>query len=268
MTPRQHSELGARPPGSVPAWGPPVFLALIVLHVLQSVALYRGGTTPEEWTALSPRAQDGLGIFRKNACHACHQVHGLGGFLGPDLTNVIRRRTPEEIGQVITSGRRQMPAFALNESDLEALTAYVTELDRTGTSTAAWRLPAVDAVHWPTRFAFTPGRTANAPPAVRRGEELVNASGCVSCHRPFTVGVAGAPDLTLTRSRRDRRDANSQIAAGRGAMPGFSHLSPEQRRDMVEYVWWLGEHRARLARGIAGPGPEFRWGDVPWFTIR
>lgn len=249
----------------IPRWGSRVFAGLIGLYVAQTAALYVGG--PDERAVLSAPARVGLALFRRHACQSCHQVHGLGGFLGPDLTNVVRRRSEEEIATVLANGRRQMPRFRLTDSEVEALVSYLEEIDRTGLSTASWRPASIAAVDWPREFAF--GRSAGTwlPERVREGEALLRASGCGACHRPFAAGVAGAPDLTLARSRRSREQALAQIESGSGAMPGFPHLSAAERGALVDYVWWIGAQRARLAREVAGPAPRFRWSEVPWFAI-
>ncbi|MCH7870146.1 MAG: c-type cytochrome, partial [Planctomycetes bacterium] len=41
-------------------------------------------------------AKSGLAIWRENNCQACHQIYGYGGFLGPDLTNLMDRRPDED----------------------------------------------------------------------------------------------------------------------------------------------------------------------------
>ncbi len=37
---------------------------------------------------LSQKGIRGEDIWLKNNCNSCHQLYGLGGYLGPDLTNV------------------------------------------------------------------------------------------------------------------------------------------------------------------------------------
>lgn len=63
---------------------------------------------------------------------ACHQVFGLGGYLGPDLTNVYSRRDEAYIRAFLQHGSAVMPDFQLSDNDMEALVAYLQILDQSG----------------------------------------------------------------------------------------------------------------------------------------
>lgn len=85
------------------------------LYAFQSVALHRGGPSAREGRTLSPLASRGEAPYRAHACHACHACHqlrGHGGFLGPDLTGAAARVSPDDLAQLLDTGRRQMPPFA------------------------------------------------------------------------------------------------------------------------------------------------------------
>ncbi len=75
-------------------------------------------------------------------CVACHQTYGLGGYLGPDLTNVMERRPAVYVRAVLRDGIREMPAFQLSEQEIEQLIAFLRYLDTTGRFPAqGWPLP-------------------------------------------------------------------------------------------------------------------------------
>lgn len=79
---------------------------------------------------------EGRLVWQKNNCHTCHQLYGLGGYLGPDLTNVYSKTEKNEayIKAIIQSGVRQMPAFKLSEKEMNALLAFLKDTDATGTA--------------------------------------------------------------------------------------------------------------------------------------
>lgn len=81
-------------------------------------------------------ASNGRLVFQKYNCHTCHQIYGLGGYLGPDLTNVFSRRQENEdyLKAIIHSGVRQMPAFDVSEVEMNELITFLKNLDATGTA--------------------------------------------------------------------------------------------------------------------------------------
>lgn len=84
---------------------------------------------------LSGRAMEGQRIWQANNCSACHQLYGLGGYLGPDLTNVCSApgKGPAYVRAMVTGGMKSMPLFEFTEAQKDALTAFLEDVDRTGT---------------------------------------------------------------------------------------------------------------------------------------
>jgi ubiquinol-cytochrome c reductase cytochrome b subunit len=72
----------------------------------------------------------GLDVFNKQGCTACHQVHGVGGHTGPDLSKAGFRWEPADIErQIVTPKDTRMPAYDhLSPEALDALLAYLTSL--------------------------------------------------------------------------------------------------------------------------------------------
>ena len=82
------------------------------------------------------QAADGRLIWQKYNCQSCHQLFGLGGFLGPDLTNTISQPAKGEkyIRAMIQSGIKQMPAFKIPENELNELMEFLKSTDASGVS--------------------------------------------------------------------------------------------------------------------------------------
>jgi nitric oxide reductase subunit C len=78
-------------------------------------------------------ARHGQRVFQDNNCIACHQFYGLGGYMGPDLTNVIRNRGEAYSRAFITAGTQRMPTFNLSMEETDALIAFLAFVDQTGT---------------------------------------------------------------------------------------------------------------------------------------
>lgn len=106
------------------------FLAFTGL-VATSITEYTRG---QEYNNAS--AQSGKLIFQKYNCTACHQVYGLGGYMGPDLTNVMSCSGKGEpyVRALLKSGTGRMPDFNLLKKEVDDLVAYLNYLDHTGIS--------------------------------------------------------------------------------------------------------------------------------------
>lgn len=73
-------------------------------------------------------------VWQQYNCNACHQVYGLGGYLGPDLTNAYSLKGPDYIKAFLKSGTATMPNFHLNEEEIKDLLAYLQNVDVSGKS--------------------------------------------------------------------------------------------------------------------------------------
>ena len=82
---------------------------------------------------LTPEAKRGKLLFQKHNCTACHQFFGLGGYMGPDLTNVISSKG--EIGAkyaaaMIKMGSQKMPNLHLTDDEVNCLVAFLSYVDK------------------------------------------------------------------------------------------------------------------------------------------
>lgn len=79
-------------------------------------------------------AMEGKKIWQQKNCAACHQIYGLGGFLGPDLTNIYSAtgKGPSYIKAFVRAGTNVMPSFEMSEAELEYLIAFLETVDASG----------------------------------------------------------------------------------------------------------------------------------------
>lgn len=73
-------------------------------------------------------------VWQNNNCQSCHQLYGLGGYLGPDLTNVISHPKKGEVllRALVKTGTKQMPAFTLTENEMQELIEFLKATDASG----------------------------------------------------------------------------------------------------------------------------------------
>lgn len=114
-----------------------VFLMLMCCFMLYSFSIY---FKPASSAGVSQeKAKQGRLVWQKYNCQACHQLYGLGGYLGPDLTNVMG--TPHKdktyIAAMLKSGIRQMPAFHIEQEEFEQLIAFLQSTNASGTASPA-----------------------------------------------------------------------------------------------------------------------------------
>jgi mono/diheme cytochrome c family protein len=69
----------------------------------------------------------GAEIFANNSCAHCHGAAGIGGDIGPDLSNVGKRMNKAAIARQIHDGGQGMPPFGdqLTAMQIDDLVAYL-----------------------------------------------------------------------------------------------------------------------------------------------
>ncbi|MFQ6005402.1 MAG: c-type cytochrome [Woeseia sp.] len=107
-------------------------MTLCLAFVPYSAYVYTRGTEALHVAPMTSQARYGQQLFQEYNCIACHQFYGLGGYMGPDLTNVISNKGPAYARAFLTSGTRSMPNFKLSESEKDAMVAYLGFVDSTG----------------------------------------------------------------------------------------------------------------------------------------
>lgn len=89
---------------------------------------------------VDPSPETGAMLVERYGCRRCHRIGDRGGILAPDLNGITRRvEDPAHVvlrlwlrdPQGIKPGTA-MPNFHLSDSEIEAILAYLKELDRQG----------------------------------------------------------------------------------------------------------------------------------------
>ena len=97
-------------------------------------SLFIYSNLPVQHPSVDVKVLAGKTVWQKYNCGACHQVYGLGGYLGPDLTNVYSTRGENYIKTFIQSGTKIMPAFSLKKDELNDIVFYLKNIDSSGIS--------------------------------------------------------------------------------------------------------------------------------------
>ena len=213
--------------------------ARIVLALLVIGCCWR--PTDANAQALSPFSQRKAESLLKDhlPCLGCHKLKGDGGTIGPDLSTVLERRSPEYIASMIADPQRVvpgsvMPRIAMPDGTRELITRY---LGGNARPDARGQKPEV-----PPAGAVSP----------ERGAELYG-KWCASCH-----GAAGrgdgpnAANLTVKPSLHSSREAMAArpddslfdtIASGGAVMnrsprmpPFGGSLSAAEIRALVRHI--------------------------------
>ncbi|HEU0111089.1 MAG TPA: cytochrome c [Flavisolibacter sp.] len=113
------------------------FFSLVVLFVVYSAVVYTTGTESgiRLTTAEQQLINKGKSLYQAKNCQACHQLYGLGGYLGPDLTTAFsdKHRGPGLIRALLRSGGNLMPDFKFSNQQIDELIAYLKYVDTTAT---------------------------------------------------------------------------------------------------------------------------------------
>ena len=115
-----------------------IAIILVLLYAGYSLLIYTKGT--QENIILSKRERvavsKGKELYQQYNCQSCHQLYGLGGYLGPDLTTAYSdaARGKNYIKAMLRSGGNRMPDFHFSGEEIEHLTAYLKYVDSTAAS--------------------------------------------------------------------------------------------------------------------------------------
>ena len=109
-------------------------LLLIAAFVIYSGFVYTVGTANKNSVPLTDDVRHGKMLWQEKNCSACHQLYGLGGFMGPDLTNIISAPGKGEIyaEAFIRVGTKAMPNFHFNDNEVKALVVFLKYVDASG----------------------------------------------------------------------------------------------------------------------------------------
>jgi nitric oxide reductase subunit C len=109
------------------------FISLFAAYLVYSIIVYTKGTekkiiaTSEEQTEI----KKGSLLFQQYNCTACHQLYGLGGYLGPELTTAYSdpARGVSFMNAFLKAGSIRMPNYHFKEEEINALISFLKYVD-------------------------------------------------------------------------------------------------------------------------------------------
>jgi nitric oxide reductase subunit C len=106
-----------------------VFFILFFSYSSYSVWVYTKGT--DRASLMTVHQQEGKQLWQQYNCQSCHQIFGLGGYLGPELTTVIsdKKRGEAFAKTLLENGGSRMPNFHFKIEETESLIDYLKYVD-------------------------------------------------------------------------------------------------------------------------------------------
>ncbi len=132
-----------------------ILRSLCAAFAVYSVYVWTAGTDIPQTRPPGHQAQAGLALYQEMNCIACHQLYGLGGHMGPDLTNVVSAadKGVDYARAFIENGTSKMPDYNLSEGQVDALVQFLKFVDSTGTYP-----PEFPEISWYGTVAYDAGR--------------------------------------------------------------------------------------------------------------
>lgn len=111
-----------------------IYIAIFLFSSYLSFTLwvYTYGTSGDpEKLIMSKEAYQGKLLYQQMNCASCHQIFGLGGYLGPELTSIMsdKGKNLNYVASFLKYGSKQMPAFDLDSLQVKELVAYLSYVD-------------------------------------------------------------------------------------------------------------------------------------------
>lgn len=129
------SEDIANPRSTPQYWSGIFILGIIPVYLIVSFSIYTDGGGPENTLNPPEKVRRGIRVWRRENCMVCHQIHGLGGYSGPDLTEYVNRYDPagkQYLKDQLRYGGTGMPKFTLSDEEVDALYAFLEYAEKTG----------------------------------------------------------------------------------------------------------------------------------------
>jgi ubiquinol-cytochrome c reductase cytochrome c subunit len=173
-----------------------------------------------------------------------------GNQLGPTLAGVGAAAVDFQVGTgrmpaVQPGAQNPTKPTSYTQDEIDALAAYVASL-----------APGPAAPD-PSDYSLAGLSEEERQQAVSRGGQIF-LTNCTACHNFAGKGGAmprggDAPDLSNTTARH----IYEALLTGPGQMPSFSNdnLSPEEKRDVIAYLYSLREQPQYGGFGLGGAGP-------------
>ncbi|HUM97792.1 MAG TPA: cytochrome c [Chitinophagaceae bacterium] len=112
-----------------------IFILLFITYIIYSIIIYTKGTEEKvvvnaaDYTSI----QKGKTLFQQHNCISCHQLYGLGGYLGPELTTAYSdtNRGENYMRAFLKAGGARMPNFHFTEKEIDNIISYLKYVDAT-----------------------------------------------------------------------------------------------------------------------------------------
>jgi nitric oxide reductase subunit C len=127
-----------------------VLFLLCTACAIYTALVYRFSDASPEADLLSAEAALGKELWQEKNCQSCHQLYGLGGYMGPDLTNVAAKG-PAYMRAFVEKGTGRMPDFHLSKTEVGRLIAFLQWVDKSGQN----KVPD-SALHWSGSYSLNP----------------------------------------------------------------------------------------------------------------
>lgn len=109
------------------------FISLFVAYLVYSIVVYTKGTEKNNVVSTDELTQIKKGslLFQQYNCSSCHQLYGLGGYLGPELTTAYSDPARGELFMkaFLKAGGQRMPNFYFKEEEINALISFLKHVD-------------------------------------------------------------------------------------------------------------------------------------------
>jgi mono/diheme cytochrome c family protein len=173
-----------------------------------------------------PELAEGRRLFETHGCRGCHKLNGIGGSVGPDLTEEgAARRQPRWLERHFldpnaVSAGSAMPNFHFTREQARALTFYMLSL--TSEQMGAYY------------------SSVRVIPGVAYGRQLFVEKNCIACHSIGGVGAKSGPDLLDITKRHSQGWLDEQLVNPDAVYPGSImpayDLEPNARKAIVAYM--------------------------------
>ena len=173
-----------------------------------------------------PELTAGRRLFETQGCRGCHKLDGVGGTIGPDLTEEgASHRAPEWLERHFlnpnaVSANSPMPNFHFTKDQARALTFYMLSLtnEQMGSYYSSVRLI----------------------PSAAYGRQLFVEKNCIACHNFGGVGSKSGPDLLGVTKRHSSGWLDEQLVNPQTVYPGSSmpvyDLEANARKALIVFM--------------------------------
>lgn len=109
-----------------------IFILVLLNIVIATTVILTAGTDEVVSDNAISGENDGVNVWQSKNCIACHSIFGLGGHLGPDLTNTYGEKGVAYIDFVLKNGLQNMPDLQLSETERKQLISYLEHINKLG----------------------------------------------------------------------------------------------------------------------------------------